>query len=160
MGRARCCGVVGLQYVRFQTHGQLTHAQLPTVSSIEAYQGKESPVVIISCVRSAEYEEIRNDIGRHLGFLKQPQRLNVAISRPRAALVIVGNANTLMLDPEWKRIITLLWDQYSVFNYHMARIPAVHPARYVPRGESLLANEASDETRATTEEVQYRHADA
>jgi superfamily I DNA and/or RNA helicase len=50
-------------------------------------QGEESDVVIASLVRS-------NDSGS-VGFLKEPERINVLLSRARHGLVLIGNSNTL-----------------------------------------------------------------
>eukprot|EP01061_Rhynchopus_euleeides_P005017 TRINITY_DN1427_c0_g1_i1.p1 TRINITY_DN1427_c0_g1~~TRINITY_DN1427_c0_g1_i1.p1 ORF type:complete len:1138 (+),score=314.44 TRINITY_DN1427_c0_g1_i1:335-3415(+) len=75
------------------------------VCSVESFQGRESPVVILSCVRSQELSEVPNDHRQSIGFLQQPQRLNVAISRAIAGLFVVGNIGTLMSDPHWEKLI-------------------------------------------------------
>jgi superfamily I DNA and/or RNA helicase len=54
-----------------------------TCSTVDAFQGSEAEVCIYSVVRS-------NREGR-LGFLREKPRLNVALSRGRSALVIVGD---------------------------------------------------------------------
>jgi len=63
------------------------------VKTIDGYQGREKELVILSCVRS-------NRNGR-LGFLSDFRRLNVAITRPKCGLIVVGNADTLQHDPVW-----------------------------------------------------------
>ncbi|GAA5881202.1 hypothetical protein JCM16303_004840 [Sporobolomyces ruberrimus] len=57
------------------------------IGSIDSNQGRENDVVIISLVRSNETGEI--------GFLKEMRRLNVAMTRPRRQLVVVGDSETL-----------------------------------------------------------------
>ena len=53
-------------------------------ATVDGFQGQERDVIIFSCVRT-----------RHGGFLSDARRLNVAITRARKMLVIVGNATFL-----------------------------------------------------------------
>jgi len=57
------------------------------VDTVDAFEGEEADVVILSLVRSNEAERI--------GFLKKAQRLNVAISRAKQLLVVVGDIETV-----------------------------------------------------------------
>ncbi|GMH54513.1 hypothetical protein TrRE_jg13053, partial [Triparma retinervis] len=57
------------------------------VNSVDGYQGRERRVVVFSCVRSNR----RGD----LGFLKDKRRMNVALTRAREALVVVGDLECL-----------------------------------------------------------------
>ncbi len=59
----------------------------PEVGSVDSYQGRENDVVIQSLVRS-------NPAG-DVGFLAEPRRLNVAMTRPRRQLVVVGDSETV-----------------------------------------------------------------
>ncbi|EOD34275.1 hypothetical protein EMIHUDRAFT_449326 [Emiliania huxleyi CCMP1516] len=58
------------------------------VSSIDAFQGREADVVILSCVRAGPKQA-------SIGFLKDEQRLNVALTRARHALYVVGAEESL-----------------------------------------------------------------
>lgn len=64
------------------------------VSTVDGFQGREKNVIVLSGVRS-------NDKGE-VGFLRDWRRLNVAITRARALLIVVGNGNTLSADPHWR----------------------------------------------------------
>ncbi|KAJ1557634.1 hypothetical protein HK096_006157, partial [Nowakowskiella sp. JEL0078] len=60
------------------------------VGTVEDFQGKEKSIILISSVRSSK-RFLDDDIKRDLGVVHFPKRLNVAITRAKALLVIVGN---------------------------------------------------------------------
>lgn len=66
-----------------------------TVGTVDAFQGKESDIVLLSTVRSNTHKSA----SRALGFLRSPNRLNVALSRARSLLIIVGDYETLRKEP-------------------------------------------------------------
>jgi len=70
------------------------------IGSVEKFQGLERRVIIISAVRSSK-DHIGKDASHNLGFLKNPKRFNVAVSRAQALLIVVGNPKILILDKHW-----------------------------------------------------------
>lgn len=76
------------------------HAEKISVDTVDAFQGRESDIVILSCVRTSP------DGKGGIGFLKDQKRLNVAITRARYCLWIVGNAKALSrADKTWQNLI-------------------------------------------------------
>ena len=64
------------------------------VGSVEFFQGEESDITIISFVRSKKLY-LAEDLQSNLGFIKDPKRINVAISRAKSLLIIIGNKEIL-----------------------------------------------------------------
>lgn len=76
------------------------------VGSTEMFQGQEREVIIISTVRSSE-QWLDFDVQHNLGFLDNPKRFNVAITRAKALLIVVGNPSTLASDYHWRELLKL-----------------------------------------------------
>ncbi|KAI9138033.1 P-loop containing nucleoside triphosphate hydrolase protein [Paraphysoderma sedebokerense] len=98
------------------------------VGSVETFQGQERKIIIISTVRSSP-EYISMDKSFHLGFLAEPKRFNVAVTRAKALLVVIGNANILWMDDCWRELIQLAWENNAVKNWDgPPKIPGVDNA--------------------------------
>ncbi|NWU50070.1 M10L1 helicase, partial [Dromas ardeola] len=82
----------------------LPDIKLLKVGSVEEFQGQERRVILISTVRSCS-EYLQLDQTFSLGFLKNPKRLNVAITRAKALLIVVGNPAVLSKDRHWQRFL-------------------------------------------------------
>ena len=67
-----------------------------SIGTTEQFQGREKKIIIISTVRSK---------AKTVGFLSNEKRLNVAITRAKSLLVVIGNAKTLMKDDDWRNFI-------------------------------------------------------
>jgi len=74
------------------------------VGSTEEFQGQERRVIIVSTVRSSP-EYVTTDNQYKLGFLSNPKRFNVAITRAKSLLVIVGNPHILSQDTDWRALL-------------------------------------------------------
>lgn len=67
------------------------------ISTIDSFQGQEMPVVIVSLVRS-------NDEGV-IGFLKDYRRMNVALTRAKESLFVIGDSATIGADPFYRAFL-------------------------------------------------------
>ena len=80
------------------------YRRLISVNTVDGFQGQERDVILISLVRS-------NDEGQ-IGFLKDLRRMNVAMTRARMKLIILGNKNTMTKHPFYKK----LWEYVEGLN--------------------------------------------
>lgn len=89
------------------------------VGSVEQFQGQERKVIIVSTVRSTIKH---NDFDRvHcLGFLSNPRRFNVAITRAISLLIITGNPHIISKDQYWNK---LLWHCVDHDSYQGCALP-------------------------------------
>ncbi len=72
------------------------YRRLISVNTVDGFQGQERDVILISLVRS-------NDEGQ-IGFLKDLRRMNVAMTRARMKLIILGNKDTMTKHPFYKQL--------------------------------------------------------
>ena len=72
------------------------YRSLISVNTVDGFQGQERDIILISLVRA-------NDEGQ-IGFLRDLRRMNVAITRARMKLIILGDASTMTRHPFYKRL--------------------------------------------------------
>ena len=88
-----------VQYLRSQIRKKefmKPFRSLISVNTVDGFQGQERDIILISLVRS-------NDDGQ-IGFLRDLRRMNVAITRARMKLIILGDAQTMTRHPFYKKL--------------------------------------------------------
>ena len=79
------------------------YRKIITVNTVDGFQGQERDVILVSLVRS-------NDEGQ-IGFLRDLRRMNVAITRARMKLIIVGDSSTLTRHPFYRKLYEYINDR-------------------------------------------------
>ncbi|ORY29239.1 P-loop containing nucleoside triphosphate hydrolase protein [Rhizoclosmatium globosum] len=74
------------------------------VGTVEEFQGDEKKVIILSTVRSSA-QWIEKDQKFNIGFLRNPKRFNVSISRAKSLMIIIGNPEILCGDKYWEKLV-------------------------------------------------------
>lgn len=89
-----------------QTYGR-TVLETVEFNTTDAFQGRESEVIIFSCVRAS--------INKSIGFLDDIRRMNVGITRAKCSLWVLGNSQSLMNGEFWAKLIqdAKIRDRYS-----------------------------------------------
>ena len=79
---------------------------LITINTIDGFQGQERDVIVISMVRNNEDGDV--------GFLRELRRMNVAITRARMKILLIGNRATLSHYPFYRRLLRYIDNQLEV----------------------------------------------
>lgn len=74
------------------------HDEFPKIEigTVDAFQGREKKIILLTTVRS---------LTKHVGFLRNEKRLNVAMTRAKCLLIIIGNSATLQKCLIWNKFI-------------------------------------------------------
>lgn len=96
-----------LQSFRTKPHVLLKNID---VSTVDGFQGQEKEVIIFSCVRAST--------GGSIGFLSDARRMNVALTRAKCSLFVLGNADALKEHPIWRAMIQNATDKHQYIDYN------------------------------------------
>lgn len=69
------------------------------IDSVDAFQGREKEYIILSCVRSGNVETTS------IGFLGDDRRLNVALTRAKKGVIVVGHRALLQTSESWGKFL-------------------------------------------------------
>ncbi|KAL6457776.1 hypothetical protein MHYP_G00330060 [Metynnis hypsauchen] len=114
------------------------------VGSVEEFQGQEKTVIMVSAVRSS-ISYVKMDQDFNIGFLTNEKRFNVAMTRAKALLIVVGNPVILNKNPTWHRFIHYCEQEqgYTGFDYRDAE-----------GEEDVVTRLASLKIHTTTDEIE------
>lgn len=96
-----------------------------TTNTVDGFQGQEQDIIYISLVRSNTKKQI--------GFLREYRRMNVAITRAKKKVVLIGDSATLARDPFYKSLIKYAKDKKAYFD-----IQSKHSRYFEERSIPLL----------------------
>ncbi len=95
----------------YKDHEEYLKKLIPDVEvkTVDGFQGREKEVIIISLVRSNPEEEI--------GFLDDLRRLNVALTRAKRKLIIIGDSKTLSSNETYKKLIDYIKEKGKFISF-------------------------------------------
>ncbi|KAK4540383.1 hypothetical protein LTR36_009240 [Oleoguttula mirabilis] len=95
-----------------------------SIGPLEAFQGLESKLVILCTTRTRD-RFIEQDVARGLGVIHEPRRFNVALTRAKEGLIVIGNPSVLENDKHWAAFLSFchrngLWEDEAGKKWEMA----------------------------------------
>ena len=85
------------------------------IGPLEAFQGLEKRVVII-CTTRTRTRFLDIDTKKGLGIINQKRKMNVALTRAKEALFVIGNPDVLLQDEHWKQWLAFCWRNGLVYD--------------------------------------------
>jgi len=101
-----------------------SYAKRVEISTVDAFQGRESSIVIYSCVRAG-------DKGSGIGFLSDVQRMNVALTRAKNFLFVIARRRSIIVNPYWRDLV----------NYAREKNAIIHVPKNIERRFQTNTNE-------------------
>ncbi|RKP26206.1 AAA domain-containing protein, partial [Syncephalis pseudoplumigaleata] len=93
-------------------------------NTIDGFQGQEKDIILFSCVRASRHNR--------LGFLSDIRRMNVALTRARCSLFVVGNSETLQADNHWRSLVDEARTRQCIYEVTwMAAIQTIHIMSFI-----------------------------
>lgn len=106
-------------------------------NTTDAFQGRESEIIIFSCVRASPSGGI--------GFLQDIRRMNVGLTRAKSSLWVLGNSQSLMKGEYWRKLVEHSQSSGSFFNGDVEAVLA-RPLKIIRKIEGLAPDEEGTNT--------------
>ncbi|VAI19196.1 unnamed protein product [Triticum turgidum subsp. durum] len=139
------------------------------INTVDGFQGREVDILVLSTVRASNSSGDRHHTGeaRSIGFVADVRRMNVALTRARFSLWIVGNARTLQTNSHWASLLQNAKERnmlISVQKPYSLIFQNVHGTTH-SHLKQQKGNEKADMTNSRTVDAQLhkehvRHADS
>lgn len=110
------------------------------VGTVDSFQGQETDVVLFSAVRSNSDNE--------MGFLRDPRRLCVAITRAKRGLIIVGDQVVLQTSHHWRALISSCQERGCYLNAEDIEPARIKASQEIPKREVAQTHVGGDEVDA------------
>ena len=104
------------------------------IGPMEAFQGLESRIVII-CTTRTRTRFLGEDALRGIGIINEPKKINVALTRAKQGLIVLGNPWILSQDPYWHAFLRFCWRNELWSNDEAGQDPRM------PEGREANAND-------------------
>jgi senataxin len=105
------------------------------VNSVDSFQGRESSIIIFSCVRASG--------SKGIGFLSDVRRMNVALTRAKHFLFIIARCQTIISNPFWRDLVEHARERRAMIpvhvqnrsknNYLFPNLCSMEPVRQLPK---------------------------
>jgi regulator of nonsense transcripts 1 len=116
------------------------------IKNVDGFQGREKDYIIFSCVRSAKQSSI--------GFVRNPNRLNVAITRAKLGLIMVGNSFILSRKKLWNQMLYQYLDDDAIVNVSRMKDLFEQPQKQKPK--EIFATKLHEENQLVKNVQQTR----
>ncbi|KAI8934922.1 hypothetical protein NX059_008591 [Plenodomus lindquistii] len=107
---------------RFTAHFGPQAEEIIDFNTTDAFQGRESEVIIFSCVRASPAGGI--------GFLQDIRRMNVGLTRAKSSLWVLGNSQSLMRGEFWRKLVVDAKDRNRYTGGDVTRMLHEHSSKY------------------------------
>lgn len=118
-------------------------------NTTDAFQGRESEIIIFSCVRASPSGGI--------GFLQDIRRMNVGLTRAKSSLWVLGNSQSLVRGQFWRKLVENAKDRKRFTDGNVMKMLSEHSSKYpAPKEGYMKSHRPTPEVKSELEEPNGR----